>query len=259
MTFRGWRARARYVLAVVGAQIFLEACGDAPPPARQPAARPSTAQSTIDSSVLVGQFGIGPDRARFLSHVVQQYVDAIGGPERYGTVLARIGAQPTATSVQLYGALLLLHGAARLGRPVVDSLAALRSRMFALYYPTQCEFLVGAQGPAAGWRSLASMDSTDLSALFQLYTRTTLAEMNEVPPPPTFDRQRLVAAWRTFLGELPISERDRFTRFLDAPVNSLEDECWFQYHLWRLLPVLPEEDSRVILWQIATNQFARDR
>ena len=103
------------------------------------------------------------------------------------------------------------------------------------------------------------MDSSDLSALFHLYARTTLAEMNEVPSPPTFDRQRLVAAWRTFYGELPLSEPDRFIRLLGAPANSLEDECWLQYHLWRLLPVLPEEDSRVILWQLATNQFVRDQ
>lgn len=256
MTFRAAPFRSRPLVALLTAHLLLQACGDAPPRAQQPAAHLSTEISTPDSSMLVDRFGILPDRASLLSQLVQQYVDAIGGPESYVAVLERIGAKPSPTSVRLYGGLLMLHGAARLGRPVVDSLAAVRSRMFDLYYPNQCEFLVGSRGLAEGWRSLASIDSTNLDALFKLYAETTLAEMNDMPPAPAFDRQRLIAAWRAFFGELPPSERDRFVRFLDAPEKSLEDECWFQYHFWRLLPALPEADSRVILWQFATNRLA---
>lgn len=233
----------------------LQACGDAPE-ARRLGEGASASELVIDSSFFAQEYGIEPERARLVASAFQEYLRAIGGPEAYASVLEKLGAEPSPQSVHLYGSLLSLYGAVRLGKPVMDSLAAVRSRMFDLYYPSQCESLVGSQQPPAeGWRFIASMDSTLQSALFELYSTSTLAEINELGSVPRFDRPRLVDAWQTFYGELPISERERFIRFLDAPDTSVEEECWFQQHFWRLLPALPEEDARIILWQIAATPF----
>ena len=214
------------------------------------------ANLTVDPSFLISEYGIAPARARLLAKEVNEYLRIIGGSTAFEDVLLKIGARPSPESVHMHAGLLALRGAVRRGKAAIDSLAFLRSYMFQEYGRDQCDVLVGApQTAAADWTFMASLDSTFLTGLFDFYGNTTLAEINETGSLPTFDRARLVAAWRSFYAKLPTSESDRFIHFLDAPAKSVEEECWFQRHFWTLLPELPEEDARVIMWQIATNKF----
>lgn len=258
MRIRGCaRGRPWFLIPAITA-LLVEACGEGGGHAKQ-SVRGHAQEITVDSAALVQEFGLSPDRAHLLSSVTARYINAIGGPNAYVSALKKIGAQPSPASIQLYAGLLLLRGAARLGTPAIDSLSALRSRWFAMYYPSKCDLLVGPKDLKASWRALASIDSTDLVALFQLTTRATLAEIHETPSEPAFDHPRLIAAWRAFYSKLPITEQNRFVQFLDAPNHSTNDECWFQYQLWRVLPLVPEADSRILLWQIATNKFPAGR
>jgi len=235
--------------------LLLHACTDTHGRSAQ-GQRGSDQQSGVDSATLVDQFDLSPNRARLLSSAVDGYMRAIGGPDAYASVLKGIGAEPSPASIQQYTGLLLLRGTARLGSVAIDSLSALRSRWFSLYYPSQCDLLVGPKDLKAGWTALASLDSVDLVALFRLTARATVAEAKGSPSEPQFDRSRLAAAWRAFYANLPSSEQDRFAEFVNAPRHSTEDECWFQYQFWHVLPLVSETDARILLWQIATNKFS---
>lgn len=220
--------------------------------------RPATAQarSPIDPAHLAQRYDIDRDRAELISQLVDRYVEEIGGLETYRNVMLKIGTKPSPQSISDHGGFLAMRGAVRLGKSAIDSLASLRSSLFNRLGEDNCNLLVGKSKRAAnGWRMMAALDSATLAGMFDFYVQTTLAVQNEAGEPPQFDRDRLVAAWRSFHRKLPPSEQNRFIRFLDMPTKSVEEECWFQRRLWELLPQIPEQDARVIVWQIATAKY----
>lgn len=214
--------------------------------------------SLVDSERLVRRYDIDRERAELLSGLVARYVEEIGGPEAYRDVLLKIGAQPSPHSIMQHSGFLMMRGAVRMGGSGVDSLAALRSELFSRFAPERCESLVGASSdPSTGWRFFAALDSAYLAGFFGFAAAATRAVITETDAPPHFDRSRYVSAMRSFYAMLGPPEQDRFVRFLDAPVKTKEEECWFQGRLWALLPDLPEKDARIILWQLGTNELGQ--
>lgn len=216
---------------------------------------PSQASSALDPETLVQEYDIDRKRAELISRLATRYMEEIGGAEAYRDVMLKIGAEPEPQSVMNHAFDLSMRGSVRLGKTATDSLAALRSALFKEFGEERCELLVGgAEGPGAGWQLMAAVDSTTLVDFFNFQAKATQAVIEEAGDAPKFDRERLVAAWRDFHERLPPAEQDRFTRFLDDPLKSVEERCWFQRRLWTLLPELPEGDARVIVWQLGTNR-----
>lgn len=197
------------------------------------------------------------DRAQLLASRWNELIRDVGGIDEYQSALRRVGAQSSAQSIMSQSGFLAMRGAVRLGADGIEQFSSWRRWLFEEYGEERCEMLVGeSQQVSAGWGMLAEVDSATLSKYFDAYAESLQAVVNRTGTVPEFERSRLVEAWNRFAGRLSPAEQQRFKQFLNrTPRNPPREKCWFQRRLWTLLPELPEEDSRVILWQLATAKY----